>query len=90
MGKGQTEPDAETIKRLAEYFDCTTDYLLGKTDHPPAAPDPCEDAPMAFMGNTSDLDINALEKIIKQAVKEAIEERKKSEEGIAASRCKNP
>ncbi len=29
--KGQTEPDLETVKKLAEYFNCTTDYLLGKS-----------------------------------------------------------
>lgn len=27
-------PDAVTIKRLAEYFNCTADYLLGITDSP--------------------------------------------------------
>jgi transcriptional regulator with XRE-family HTH domain len=28
----QTEPDNKTLSRLAEYFDVTTDYLLGRTD----------------------------------------------------------
>lgn len=30
--KGKREPDIETIKQLAKYFNCTTDYLLGKSD----------------------------------------------------------
>ena len=27
--QGSSEPDFETLKRLAEYFDVTTDYMLG-------------------------------------------------------------
>ncbi len=30
--KGKREPDIETIKQLAEYFNVSTDYLLGKSD----------------------------------------------------------
>lgn len=30
----KSEPDHETIKRLANYFDVTTDYLLGKSNQP--------------------------------------------------------
>lgn len=29
---GYSSPDNETLKKLAEIFDCTTDYLLGRTD----------------------------------------------------------
>lgn len=29
---GKREPDLETVKRIAEYFDVSIDYLLGKTD----------------------------------------------------------
>lgn len=28
---GKREPDYETLKKLADYFGCSTDYLLGKT-----------------------------------------------------------
>jgi Predicted transcriptional regulators len=28
----QTEPDNKTLSKLAEYFDVTTDYLLGRSD----------------------------------------------------------
>lgn len=30
--KGKREPDIETLKQFAEYFNCSIDYLLGKTD----------------------------------------------------------
>jgi len=30
---GRTKPDADTLIKLAEYFDCTTDYLLGRTEY---------------------------------------------------------
>ena len=29
----RSKPDADTLIKLAEYFDCTTDYLLGISDH---------------------------------------------------------
>jgi len=32
--KGESEPDHNTTKKLAAYFEVTTDYLLGKTDEP--------------------------------------------------------
>jgi len=30
---GRSKPDAETIIKLATYFDCTTDYLLGVAEY---------------------------------------------------------
>lgn len=30
------EPDIETLKKLADYFDVSLDYLLGRTDTPNA------------------------------------------------------
>lgn len=29
---GKRTPDAETLKRLADFFDTSVDYLLGRTD----------------------------------------------------------
>ncbi|MCK0472829.1 helix-turn-helix domain-containing protein [Halalkalibacter sp. APA_J-10(15)] len=29
---GRTEPDNETLKKLADYYHVSTDYLLGRTD----------------------------------------------------------
>jgi transcriptional regulator with XRE-family HTH domain len=31
--QGRREPDLDTLKKLADIFDVTTDYLLGRTDH---------------------------------------------------------
>lgn len=31
---GNRHPDYDTLKKLANYFDVTTDYLLGRTDNP--------------------------------------------------------
>jgi transcriptional regulator with XRE-family HTH domain len=31
---GRSEPDNETLKKLADFFNVTTDYLLGRTDTP--------------------------------------------------------
>lgn len=32
--KGEREPDATTIIALADYFDVSIDYLVGRTDKP--------------------------------------------------------
>lgn len=32
--QGIREPDIGTTIKLADFYGCTTDYLLGKTDHP--------------------------------------------------------
>lgn len=32
--KGKCYPDVEHLMALADYFDVTTDYLLGRTDTP--------------------------------------------------------
>jgi len=31
---GKTEPPATIIVKLADFFDVSTDYLLGRTDNP--------------------------------------------------------
>ncbi|WP_158738660.1 helix-turn-helix domain-containing protein [Alteribacillus sp. YIM 98480] len=31
---GRVEPDIETIRKLADYYECTTDYLMGLSDIP--------------------------------------------------------
>ena len=30
--KGKREPDIETLKEFADYFNCTIDYITGKSD----------------------------------------------------------
>lgn len=31
---GNTQPDFDTLQKLADFFDVSTDYLLGRTDKP--------------------------------------------------------
>jgi len=31
---GQTQPDFETLQKIADFFNVTVDYLLGRSDHP--------------------------------------------------------
>lgn len=31
---GQREPDMETVRKMADYFNVTTDYLLGRVNDP--------------------------------------------------------
>jgi transcriptional regulator with XRE-family HTH domain len=31
---GKREPDLQTLRMFADYFNVTTDYLLGRTDNP--------------------------------------------------------
>lgn len=31
---GQSKPNIENLIKLAEYFNCSTDYLLNRTDNP--------------------------------------------------------
>ena len=35
---GRTEPDLGSVRLLAEFYDVTTDYLLGRTDDPTPPP----------------------------------------------------
>lgn len=32
--RGTRHPDYDTLQKLADYYDVTTDYLLGRTDNP--------------------------------------------------------
>ena len=50
----KNSPKAETLEKVAEYFDVTTDYLLGRTDNPNS--DNLEDEITTFFRvNTEDL-----------------------------------
>ena len=31
---GKREPDIKTLIKIADYFDCSADYLLGRVDYP--------------------------------------------------------
>ena len=34
MEKRDFTPSAEVLEKIANYFDCSVDYLLGRTDNP--------------------------------------------------------
>ena len=45
---GKSKPNIETLIKLAEYFNCSTDYLIGRTNNPSTVKDL----------NTKDIKIN--------------------------------
>ncbi|HGW2851949.1 TPA: helix-turn-helix domain-containing protein [Enterococcus faecalis] len=51
----KSSPKAETLEKVAEYFDVTTDYLLGRTENPNS--DSLEEGEITtfFRVNTEDL-----------------------------------
>jgi transcriptional regulator with XRE-family HTH domain len=63
---GQTQPDFETLEKLADFFDVSTDYILGRTDNQ-NPPENDEDNLVAFY-NLDNLDEEDI-----QYVKETIE-----------------
>lgn len=38
LEKGGQIPSAEKLERIADYLDCSVDYLLGRTDNPGGQP----------------------------------------------------
>lgn len=76
-----SEPDTETVRRIADFFDVSTDYLLGRTDDPNpqplVIPDELKDVRVAFhKGDTEDLTQDEVDKIA-EYVKFIKEQRKK-------------
>lgn len=52
----RTEPDIESIKRLAHFFNVSTDYLLGRSDTPnEAKEEDLDDYKFALYGEVRDL-----------------------------------
>lgn len=49
---GRTKPKGETLEKFADFFNVSTDYLLGKTD----------------IKNSSDIDEDALEQSLRKSV----------------------
>ena len=45
---GRNEPDNETLIKLSEILNCSTDYLLGKTNDPTPAPQQKQNINTAF------------------------------------------
>lgn len=54
---GKREPDYETLKKIAEYFDVSIDYLLGRVDvRKEATSAPADKEFVAFYEGYKDLD----------------------------------
>ncbi|MGT2895722.1 Cro/CI family transcriptional regulator [Streptococcus phage Javan174] len=51
--KNKKFPSAEHMAKIADYFQVSTDYLLGRTDNPAIAKD---DAPFYFEGQEVDVE----------------------------------
>lgn len=41
---GVHQPDLDTLCRLADFYEVSTDYLLGRTSHPAPVPYPCRES----------------------------------------------
>lgn len=71
---GKSEPDAETIKTLADYFNVSVDYLLGINEKSPPAeqegkglviPEKYKDVAVAFAGGTENLTQEDIDDIVR-------------------------
>ena len=60
----RTLPNGRTLVRLADYFDCSIDYLLGRTEIP--------DVNHTNTKNLSDTELNNVTKNIKPTVNKTI------------------
>lgn len=52
---GNRTPDTDTLQRLADFFEVSTDYLLGRTDRPALTPEEKEEAAFQAFANTPEL-----------------------------------
>lgn len=84
---GDREPDVETIQKLADFFDTSTDYLLGRIDEPhPLGYDPDKvEAIFAhrrddYMQELSEADQKQIEKILKEIAHLVAQREKKKED----------
>ncbi|MBR1653549.1 MAG: helix-turn-helix transcriptional regulator [Clostridia bacterium] len=65
--KGKREPDIETIKQLSDFFEVSTDYLLGKSNIRNHEEVNMDDVDVAFADGIKGLN-NANKEIIKGAI----------------------
>lgn len=52
---GVSEPDIETINKLANYFGVTSDYLLGRSDNPTYLDASDNDVKVALFGGSGEV-----------------------------------
>lgn len=61
---GKAKPSAEALSKIADYFDVSVDYLLGRTDVPNiVVPKLIESLPLAFNGGMDDLSQDDIDSI---------------------------
>lgn len=74
---GERSPDLATLVRLAKFFECSTDYLLGLTNFPRGyiqkAPPELEDAGLESVTKTKDEPLTAQEI---EAIRNFLQQRK--------------
>lgn len=63
---GQRVPDAETLNRIADFFNTSVDYLIGRTDNRKRIADAVND-PAAHYGNYADYTDQELEDILQNS-----------------------
>lgn len=85
--KGTRTPDLDTLQRIADFFDTSVDYLLGRTDEPhPLGYDPDKvEAIFAhrrddYMQELSEADQKQIEKILKEIAHLVAQREKKKED----------
>lgn len=75
--QGKFQPDTDTLKKLADYFNVSVDYLLGRTDNPDTLDAQLEGVDFALYGEVKDLTDEEKEKIL-EFVKFTKSQRKKT------------
>lgn len=67
---GNRSPDTDTLQRLADYFEVSTDYLLGRTNIPALTPQEKDEA--AFQAFANDPELYVFYKELPKSDEEAV------------------
>ncbi|MGE7094374.1 helix-turn-helix domain-containing protein [Lysinibacillus sp. NPDC048646] len=67
---GNRSPDTDTLQRLADFFEVSTDYLLGRTDTPALTPQEKDEA--TFQAFANDPELNVFYKELPESDEEAV------------------
>ena len=72
---GNRSPDTETLQRLADFFEVSTDYLLGRTDTPALTPQ--EQDEFYFQAFANNPELSVFYKELPKSDEEAVERLRK-------------
>ncbi len=67
---GNRSPDTDTLQRLADFFEVSTDYLLGRTDVPAFTSQERDD--VSFQAFANDSELNVFYKELPESDEEAV------------------